>query len=802
MGNCRNVCVVLLFATVICSTWIGASGAEAGTDNAAIDLAASVIVASRDVPLHAKYAELLQSEVAKRTGITLPVQSDLPADGTVAIVLGTVEHLKAVVPAGLAVPKEAEGYAIWVDRISRSAPTVHLVGRDDRGVLFAAGRLLRLLHMMKGELTLDGTVQIATAPRYPVRGHELGYRNKSNTYDAWTVAQFEQYICDLAIFGANGVQLVVQLDTATKDGPHMTEPVMERTIKLTKLLGDYGLHVWIWLAPSEKTITPETAPAVLDKCRTLFEQCASIDAVFVPGGDPGDTPPEVLLPLLKDIAALLRKSHPSAGVWVSNEDMSHEWNATLFESLSREQPDWLTGVVFGTWVKLSLKDMRAKIPVKYPIVQYADITHSIECQYPVNEWDLAFAATLGRETINPRPAATSHIFNAMAPFTTGFNTYSDGVNDDVNKIIWSALGWDPDEPVAEILEEYGRYFVGNDLGDEVANGLLALEQNWQGPLLKNAGVEKTLALWQEIETQAGQGVETNWRLQMGLLRAYYDAYIQRRLAAETQQEEAACAELARASTAGVEPAIAKARSILSVATAEPVAPELRARIEELAGALFKSIGMQLSVEKYGASNWERGAILDAVDRPLNNRGWLETKFAEILAENEEGKRLELLNDVLKWEDPGPGGFYDDLGNAANEPHLVRQKSWADDPGFVASAQDECIEVQGRDAWRLSWLNQGQTVFGTPLQMRYEGLEPNAAYWLQVVYTGRFRPTMQLTANGGKYTIHGPLPQPEQPERQSFAIPKEATQGGVLELEWMNSTGRGPQVAEVWLTREP
>ncbi|MCC6696352.1 MAG: hypothetical protein IT365_12045 [Candidatus Hydrogenedentes bacterium] len=802
MGNGRNVRVALLFAAVICSTWIGASGAESGTGNAPIDLAQSAIVVSHDVPLHAKYAELLQSEVGKRSGITLPVQADLPAEGVAAIVLATVEHVKSALPAGLAVPEQAEGYALWVDRTSRSAPTVYLIGRNDRGVLFAVGRLLRLLHMKKGELTLDGDVRIATAPRYPVRGHELGYRNKSNTYDAWSVEQFEQYVCDMAVFGANGVQLVVQLDNAAKDGPHMTEPVMERTVKLSKLMDEYGLQVWMWLPPSEKTITPESAPAVLEKCRALFEQCARIDAVFVPGGDPGDTPPEILLPLLKDMAGVLRASHPGAGMWLSNEDMSHEWNATLFDSLNREQPDWLTGVVFGTWVKLSLEEMRAKIPAKYPIVQYADITHSIECQYPVNEWDLAFAATLGRETINPRPAAMSHIFKAMAPFTTGFNTYSDGVNDDVNKIIWSALGWDPDIPVEEILREYGKYFVGEDLGDEVAKGLLALEQNWQGPLPKNADVDETLTLWQGIEKQAGQAVETNWRLQMALLRAYYDAYIQRRLAVETRQEEAACAELARASAVGVEPAIAKARSILAEATAKPVAPELRGRIEELAGALFKSIGMQLSVEKYGASNWERGAILDAVDRPLNNRGWLETKFAEILTEKNEKTRLEMLSEVLNWEEPGPGGFYDDLGNAVSEPRLVRQKSWADDPGYVASAQDECIEVEGRDTWRLSWLNQGQTLFGTPLKMRYEGLDPNAVYRLQVVYTGRFRPTMQLTANGGRVVIHGPLPQPERPERQSFAIPREAIQGGALDLEWTNSTGRGCQVAEVWLTREP
>jgi hypothetical protein len=61
--------------------------------------------------------------------------------------------------------------------------------------------------------------------------------------------------------------------------------------------------------------------------------------------------------------------------------------------------------------------------------------------------------------------------------------------------------------------------------------------------------------------------------------------------------------------------------------------------------------------------------------------------------------------------------------------------------------------------------------------------------------------MVLTANGD-IPIHGPLPTPDPPEVLEFAIPREATAGGVLELERrrVGHEGRGPQVAEAWLTR--
>ncbi len=750
----------------------------------------------------AKAAEMLSEEIYKRTGEVLEVAAAMPAPEVQAIVLGSIDAPPAGMPPPLedrAVPLEEEGYAVWTDSSSRPAATICVLGREPRGAVFGAGAILRAARMVPGEFSLDPGFQVSTAPAYPVRGHELGYRHTSNTYDAWSVEQYEQYIRDLAVFGANGVQLIVQLDSLETDGPHMAEPVLERTEKLTRILGDYGMRVWVWMPPSEDAVTPESIPAVLEKCRAFFERCSPLDAIFVPGGDPGDTPPEILLPLLKEMAAVLRESHPDAGIWFSNEDMSPEWNATLFEMLSRDQPDWLTGVVFGTWVKMPLTAMRARVPEQFPLVQYCDITHCIECQYPVPDWDRAFAFTLGREPINPRPVATAHIFDVMAPHTIGFNTYSDGVNDDVNKFIWTAKGWNPQADVLHVLTEYGRYFVGEELGGKVAAGLLALEENWKGPLLSNAAVEKTLALWQDIEQQAGEAAETNWRLQMGLLRAYYDAYLYRKLVAETEREQRACAELARVPEVDVATAIANATVILSEADEDPDAPALRARVDELGGWLFKSIGMQLSVDKYGAKNWERGAILDALDMPLNDRLWYEAEFREILALADEAARVARLHAIVNWEDPGPGGFYDDLGNAWKQPHLVHQKDWASDPGAVESPQCEVIEVKGREAWRHSWLDQGQTLFGTPLRMRYEGLDPQASYTLRVVYTGRFRPVMRLEANG-TYELHGPMPQPEAPTPLEFAIPQEATAGGTLELEWQHLSGRGCQVAEVWLLR--
>src|SRR5262249_54701581 len=159
------------------------------------------------------------------------------------------------------------------------------------------------------------------------------------------------------------------------------------------------------------------------------------------------------------------------------------------------------------------------------------------------------------------------------------------------------------------------------------------------------------------------------------------------------------------------------------------------RIFELGEALFQSIGMQLSVQKYKAIGIDRGASLDTVDYPLNNRMWLEERFRAIQNLPAEPDRLNAIRDILHWTSPGEGGFYDYLANPARHPHFVRKSAFAEDPGcmqpprsdfeeaLVADEPDEKTEA----ARRMSWMDHAETLYDTPLQLRYTGLDPAARY---------------------------------------------------------------------------
>jgi len=757
-----------------------------------------------------KAVDLLVDEMHKRTMIRWPVVHKWPNESIPVIALGPISSLNdfagpfAPQLANLPGAKAKEGYHLQVFKEGRSAPAVIVAGNDARGVLFGVGRLLQELHMRRGTVTLADDLKIISAPKYPIRGHQLGYRPKTNSYDGWNLAIWEQYFRDLAVFGTNAVELIPPRSDDAADSPHFPLPPMEMMVGMSKLLDDYGLDVWIWYPALDADYTnPKTVEFALQEWGEVFKKLPRIDAIFVPGGDPGHTRPKVLLALLEKQTKNLHRYHPKAQMWVSPQSFTQEWLDEFLEIMQKEQPAWLSGIVYGPQVRVPLPVLRAAIPKQYPIRRYPDITHSMRCQYPVPDWDLAYALTLAREPINPRPIGESEIFRAFADSSVGFISYSEGCNDDVNKMVWSSVGCDPDANVTDILRRFARYFIDDRFEEGFAQGLLALERNWKGPLLTNEGVYTTLAQFREMERTASPQVLANWRFQQALYRAYYDAYERSRLIYETELEERAMAKLREARPLGALPAMRDAQAFLEQADTRKVATDWRARVFELGEALFQSIRMQLSVERYQAIDIGRGANLDTIDKPLNNRGWLRQRFSEIRQLPLEADRLKEIDGILNWTNPGPGGFYDDLGNPGRQPHLVPGLPFAKDPARLLSPMTGFDQAP---TWRRSWCTSAESLYDAPLKMHYKNLSKDAEYKLRVVYAGdNPKANLRLVANGS-VEIHPFMPKPAPVHPIEFAIPKEATRGGELTLSWTQEPGkgaggRGCQVAEVWLMRK-
>lgn len=749
-----------------------------------------------------KAVEMLIDEVEKRSRIRLSVVQQ--ESGTkkkifigqhTALITAFPFLKKFLEPAASSKP---EGY-----RIVTGEPNMVIVaGNDARGVLFGAGKLLRIMDYRRDTVLMPVKIDIATAPRYPLRGHQMGYRPKTNSYDGWSVAMWEQYIRDLVVFGTNAIELIPPVSDDDRDSPHFQKAPMDMMIEMSRLAKAYGIECWVWYPALEKDYTNKAfVNKALKDWGEVLRQLPRVDALFVPGGDPGHTDPKTMFALLEKQTAQLQQLHPGAKMWMSPQGFTASW-MNEFYNLMKQEPAWLEGIVFGPQQSESLDSLRAKLPARYKLRFYPDITHCLRAQFPVPDWDFAYSVTLNREPINPRPIDQSLIFRRLQSVAAhGFLTYSEGCNDDVNKVVWSALGWDQDMDITDILRDYSRYFIGTDMGESFAQGLLSLERNWRGPLLHNQQVETTLLQFQEMERSATPQRLQNWRFQQALYRAYYDATVRSRLLQETAQEEQAMAFLRQALQTGSDVALKNAEAALTA----PVFPSwasLRSRVFELAEALFQSIHMQLSVPKYQAIATHRGANLDLIDYPLNNAGWLHKQFAGIRSMPDESARLKKIDAIVNWTNPGAGGFYDDLGNPAAQPHLVKGASYAEDPAFLKAPMTGFSFEPTDPTTRISSGRFAETLHEYPLQMFYTDLDTVAQYRIRIVYGAEYDSDIRLVAND-VYEIHPMMEKNIDNKPLEFDIPAAATKSGSLKLQWsrppgLGHSGRGNQVAEVWL----
>jgi hypothetical protein len=676
------------------------------------DFSKSAILVSPSLrsPVKETVVKVLQEEVFKRSNINLP--SAVSGYKTwIVLIKDTDEQV-----AGFVQPNphalQTEGYRIIIEE-KKGSTILWIIGQSNRAVLFGIGQFLRNALLAHKKILYPASPELETSPKYAIRGHQLGYRSTANSYDAWSVKQYEQYIRELALFGTNAIENIPFQDD--KPSPHMQVSRADMNIAVSKICRDYDLDYWVWMPAKVNLADPIQFKAELDKHIELFAATPRLDGVFFPGGDPGDNHPQYVLPFLEASAKILKKHHPEATMWISLQGFSDEQVEYFFSYLEEKQPEWLQGIVSGPGSP-ELSVIRYRLPSKYQHRAYPDITHTVRCQYPVQNWDQAYALTEGREMSNPQPVYYAKIHNRYAPFTDGFISYSDGAHDDVNKIVWTQLAWNSEQDVREILLGYSRFFFGYQLAESVADGILALEKNWDGPVEDNGSIESMFRYWNTLEIE-NQALKDNWRWQLLLLRSHYDNYIRKRKMHEQASEKSAIKLLKRTRQTGADEAMRQALSEVNKANPDLASRKIKQKIVAYCEALYQSIGLQTSVEKYKASGGERGAVLDYLDYPLNNRWWLEDEFKKITLMNSEEDKLSRLEIIRTWDEPGIGAFYDNISNVANQQHVISRSE---------DATDFAWWDQGMSRKRLS-----TQLFQNFPKLRYEDLDPKGRYKIRV-----------------------------------------------------------------------
>lgn len=788
-----------------------------------LDLAAAVVVdGARAADPDGVAATVLAEELGRRCGTAPPVADAAPEGDAPLVVLGVGGDLPDEAAAALGdLPAPGpEGYRLAA-RAGDGRALVAIDGADRRGLLYGVGALLRRLDWGPGRAALALPLATGSIPVTPLRGMQLAYRPKTNAYDAWTPETFERYIRELALFGMNALEFIPPRSDDQARSELMRFEPLDMVVHASRCADRYGCDFWLWYPNlGDDFRSPERVERELAERREVFAALPRLDHVFIPGGDPGQLFPDELFAWSGRVAELARELHPEVKIWISGQGHWHgdpeRWFAEFYRQV-QQRPPWLHGIVVSTWTSPPLERQREVLPDGLALRHYPDITHCYACGWPVPDWDRAWALTCGREPTNPRPRAYREIHARTRPHVDGSVCYSEGINDDVNKFVWLGLEWDPAAPPVAILRDYARLFIDPARADDLAQAILGLERNWDGPAAINGQVERTRRQWEDLERALDERARGCYRFQLGLMRALFDAYQRARLIHETELERHALQALEGAREHGALFAIEEAERILDRARGEPVLPGVRRRLDELADALFAAIGYETTTERHGAQSWSRGAFMDDVDIPLGDAPWLGARLAELRALSDEDARLGGIEATLRRCDPGPGGHYIDF-DVPLDPRVVVDGEGA--PYVKPNATLLHLDPVNRE--RVGAVpRQWTTTLAAPaegrLRVRFADCDPGARYRVRIAYIGMTysaglypRPDpstyasarVRCTANGRE--VHDFIDYRGRCAIEDAAIPDGAIgEDGVLELEWhLHRDNRGgPDIAELWLVKE-
>ena len=554
-----------------------------------------VISASKDKEIFA--AELFAEELEMRTG-KAPVVVSKP-EGECYIELKLFDE------------SDSEDF-----RIEQGGKKITVTAHRLRSLIYGYSMFLRKSVVRDGELVLTKDISGDYSPYMPVRGHQLSYTDMNNTYEAWDEKQYERYIRELMMFGMNTVEGCLGKDEKpTKLMKYSFEEITKLKSAICQRL---DIDFSMWSPFTSKRSDDDSAEYLVETCKDIPE----FNIFFPPGGDPGDLQAEDFFKRCKTVKRELNKHFPDMELWPSAQ-APHEyddWGDRFIKEMAK-LPEEIDGVVYGPNHPFTLDTMRRSIDLKYPIRYYPDVGHNVRCEIPVHfdreDWHYAYASTLSREAVNPRPSEYRLVHRLTKQYVCGSVSYSEGVNDDVNKFVFGALDFDPDSELREILRDYARSFFPETDTEKMVDVIFGLEQNWNGDPTENSSVDNVFNTLMQMKTEK---LEENWRFVILLFRASCDKIVRDRRIFELDLINDAKTQIRKGK-------LEKAKEILSTDFSAEY-KELRGSLFPLAESLFKLIGMQLDVEHFGGMGVERGCTLDTIDMPVTDRQYLLNKLEQ------------------------------------------------------------------------------------------------------------------------------------------------------------------------------
>ena len=435
---------------------------------------------------------------------------------------------------------------------------IRISGNDELGLLYGVGAFLQASRYEPGRFQ-PSCVRGKSAPASLVR---IAYipPHIGNWYETAPHEAVQRYIEELGLWGYNAIMVCFP----TEQFESFSDPKAQRmTAHLLQILGaakQIGLKTGLIhcgnctyksMPASLKAVScPQMTSVGIHACphkpgahERLMREFGEILAAYRSVGldflclwpyDNGGCACEYCRPwgcngfvsLSKDMAAEFRKFNPKGELILSSwRFIADEWHG-LYGALE-EDSGWVQfilanssrdSVFWGDLAKENEETIRQGPPGKLPLLVFPEITMA-------GMWPWG-----GRGATFRVAAAQQDIAQARRLGAVGIIPYSEGIYDDVGKVIWVQAFWDPKRSMNESLQEYVRYEYAPQLLPQILEVIKLLDTMQENAVrdkvfspLEASRAKQCADFVDRVEPTLPAYVRTGWRWKLFALRCRLEA---------------------------------------------------------------------------------------------------------------------------------------------------------------------------------------------------------------------------------------------------------------------------------------
>lgn len=484
-----------------------------------------------------------------------------------------------------------EGFRIT----DREKNTIRIAGDDARGMLYGVGKFLHASAYGKNGLTASAW-RGTSVPKMP---HRLMYlaTHFQNYYQVAPIEEVKQYVEDLSLWGVNGLVVWYGMEEFNGINDPKAQAMLERLRALLKTARDLGLSTGIGgvgndgyrNTPNELRATmvpfnqgvelcpnkPGVVELELQFCQEKFDAFKSVglDYWFIVPYDNGGCGCEQCVPwgingflkVAEPEARAFRRAYPRGKVVMSTWYFDHpqlfsgEWEG-LTARFEAQRPDWVDCIMADNFEAYPRYPLDKGVPGGLPLMNFPDIS-----MYGQNPW--------GGYGANPHPRRLQQRWDETKGHLSGGMPYSEGIYEDLNKVICAQFYWSPDRTAVETVKEYAAFEFSPEVAEDMAAVVEIFEKNHKRAEVGENAVA-ACELVERADAKLAPQARSAWRWRLFCIRAAIDREIYRNGLRQGREEvfRQACDELTRISHAENGWSVLRPTAIPAVKAGDPATP--------------------------------------------------------------------------------------------------------------------------------------------------------------------------------------------------------------------------------------